>query len=235
MVRCRILVASVGVLGGSALLPSGCAHSAASRISSPAVAAARTATPTEACLLLHRVGVSADALAAMGASEDQVRQICHAARAVCDAQSPSFGDLLEAEARHAARMQALTEKVRSGQARPGDRAALAAARENLQNSRDLQENLADQLRQTVNAVLDANQRAWLENIARNAGVEAPVTFRVVARTDAEWVALRDQANAARARGEAPAPPDGDSAASAAVYESCRVWVAEAWDAALGRP
>lgn len=215
----------------AAALAGGCATNHAGE-SSPAVARHAQATPAEASLLLFRAGVTPDALAAVGATGEEVERICLAAVIACSAYSPTFSDLLETEATQHRLCQDLTDKARAGRAAPEDRAALAVAHAALLAARDAQEDAADLVRLAANSTLDEMQREWLWNIAAARSVETPVAFKVMARPDNEWRSLRDEIGAARANGSPVVPSDGDAAAAQALYEQCIADVAAAWDGAL---
>lgn len=225
----RIVV--VGVTGMMVLLAGGCAtrHSA-----SPSAAMTRQteATPSEAALLLYRAGLTPDALAAVGATETDVRNICLAARVASMAQSPTYSELLETEATQTARIQALTEKARAGQASREDREALAAAISALTACRESQEDAAAQVRLAANSNLDETQREWLWNIADARQADAPLHLKVVGRTDGEWRDVRDAVAAAREGRDVTVPAEADAQAAQVLLEMNAEVVAVAWDAVL---
>ncbi|CAG1010350.1 hypothetical protein PHYC_03835 [Phycisphaerales bacterium] len=227
-----LLVAAIALLlpacnGG----PSGSRLSSASVSDPPSAGCAALAK-----VMLYQIGVTPGSLAAIGASDDQVRSIAGAARALCEIGSPSMADLHRACADGAAHVQALSDKARSGQATVADRQALAAARASLAADREECESRLDSLWTTIEGVLDDDQVRTLGNIVRApACAEAPVAFKVIPRSEEAWMELRDRLGECRARGE-----DGSSLAEAdvATAQFChddRIGlIALEWNDALGQ-
>lgn len=143
-------------------------------------------------LMLAQIGLSPDALAAIGASDDQVRTILTAARSLCDTRAADFdgaqASVEEAQKRHAY----FADRVRRGLANDQDRTALRSAQAALSDALSNRDVVLSQVQAAIDAALTQAQRQHLANIVAARDVEVPVHYKLTRRTDAEWVQLRDR-------------------------------------------
>jgi hypothetical protein len=143
-------------------------------------------------VLMAQIGVSPQALAAIGADDDQVRRIVLAARDLCDAQANDF-DSAQANVEEAQqRVSNLSQRKQRGLASEEDRNLLATAQRDLGNALAARQVIIDEVQLVINGVLNESQRALLTNIIAARSIEVPVHYKVASRTDAQWMSLRDQ-------------------------------------------
>jgi len=141
-------------------------------------------------VLMIRAGLDARSLAAAGVSGAQVSSVASALAAHV-AQAPSLSEADQALAQARVAHDVLDRKVGSGTATSGEIAELAAARQALEAARAVCAARVDALHAAGSAVLSQQQRMTLAMLRFNADKPAPIEFKVVERTEAEWVALRD--------------------------------------------
>lgn len=156
-------------------------------------------------VLMIRAGLDARSLAAAGVSSAQVSSVASALAAHV-AQAPSLSEADQALAQARVAHDALDRKVGSGTASSGEIAELAAARQALEAARAVCSARVDALHAAGSAGLSQQQRMTLAMLRFNADKPAPIEFKVVERTEAEWVALRDALSnerSAAANGEQP--------------------------------
>lgn len=154
------------------------------------VLASTTRPNSDTVDLLLRAGLGPEALAATGLGSSGVTAVVNAAEAWA-AEHP--GALTQADAAYAEAKNSsdsLDRKVRSGLASSGEITASATARSQLASATSARDSLIESAFAAGTAGLTTTQRAALQNVRLNASWELPVEFKVVTRTELNWVALR---------------------------------------------
>ena len=151
-------------------------------------------------LMLAQLGVSPDALAAIGASDEQINTIITAARSLCDTQAADFDGAQASVEDAQQRYNLFAERVRRGLGTDQDRVALEAARAALSDALSSRELVLSQLQTAIDAALNDTQRQHLANIVAARDVEVPVYYKLTRRSDEEWVQLRDRLSEERRQG-----------------------------------
>ncbi len=183
-------------------------------------------------MLLSEVSITPTTLAAMGAEESQVSGIVSAARALCENEGGAFGQAHVAFEQAMAQLNRLELKGSRGALDELGLSQLAASREEVAELRGERAQLVSQVETLVNSTLNEQQRAVWANIKAAKDVEVPVAQKVVARTEAEWIALRDRLAEARTTGS-EVEVDAEVEATEAAIENHLASVREAWNLALG--
>lgn len=143
-------------------------------------------------MLLSEVSVTPTTLAAMGASENQVSSIVSAARALCENEGGAFGQAHVAYEQAMARLNTLEQKGSRGALDDLGLSQLAASREEVAALRGERAQLVSQVETLVNSTLNDQQQAVWANIRAAKDVEVPIAHKVVARSEAEWIATRNR-------------------------------------------
>lgn len=141
--------------------------------------------------LMHRVGLEPQALAAAGVTPQQAGTIASRTEswigengATLDAQSSALRDATQQVSR-------LERKVRAGQASQEDLTTLAAARSSAASGQTaFDATLAAAFTHAAEGLGD-NTKTALAQIKANRSWKVPVQYKVVGRTEGEWVSLRD--------------------------------------------
>lgn len=206
-------------------------------------------------MLLAQLGINQQVLAAIGASPQQTREVVLAARALCEARGGDFDAAEATVSEIQASVSELADRVQRGFASEADVTRLASRRQELAIALDAREEIQNEVRSAINGILTAEQRVQLDNIVAARDVVVPTYWKVEARDDRSWIALRDQLAQTRTdareaevqQGEGPVGPGQtgltpvvvpDVAMSPAVSEAkSRLEgqgraVSEAWSAAL---
>jgi hypothetical protein len=196
-------------------------------------------------VLMIRAGLDARSLAAAGVSSAQVSSVASALAAHV-AQAPSLSEADQSYAQARVEHDALDRKVGGGTASPEEITALAAARQALDSARALRASRLDALHTAGAAGLSFDQRSRLAMLRFNADKPAPIEFKVVERTEAEWVALRDALSnerSAAANGEQPnagcqsllgsARSNSAVAAAKSAIDTNLASIQSAWSVAVG--
>lgn len=189
-------------------------------------------------MALHDAGLSPAALTAAAASDQQVEQIVLVARARCEANSTEYTTLWSSLAETRARVQALQSKARRHGATQQERGQLAEAREQLAALEGARAAAIDDIRGIVNQVLPEDRRLLLWAVCDAKAVDAPTAFKVVSRTEAQWMTLRDQLaeEGTRARrgqeGGSTVSRESDVEVAAYLLETRLAEVARVWNRAL---
>lgn len=148
--------------------------------------------PEAIAALLQRAGITPETLAAVGASDEAVTQLVTLAVNHLDAEA--FSAITQAdEAVKAAKESesSLARRVRGGHGSGDDVNALRAAEQSLVSAKGDRADLLDAFGLASRAGLSQGQTATIARIRANSGWDVPTQYRVVARTEPEWVALRD--------------------------------------------
>jgi len=197
MLSVAAIAISVGLLNGSHRVAMACV---------PIEPQALSCVPLTQ-LLLAELGVSAQSLAAVGASDLEVDVIVSAARNMCTTSTGTFAVAQQSVEAVRATIQSLENKVQSGEATEIQIAELNDARAELQAAIDARSQVLDQVRVLVAATLTTAQSQMLTNIASARSVNVPIEYKVVGRAQSEWDALRDiLSERARAERNGATPP-----------------------------
>ncbi|MFO0858281.1 MAG: hypothetical protein U0640_13110 [Phycisphaerales bacterium] len=143
-------------------------------------------------MLLGELSITPTTLAAMGATEQQVSTIVSAARAMCENEGGDFGQAHVACEQASQHLHQLESKAARGGLNSEGLLQLAAARDDVADCGSARAQILSQVASVVGSTLNQEQRAVWANIKAARHVEVPVAHKVVARTDEEWIALRDQ-------------------------------------------
>jgi hypothetical protein len=195
---------------------------------------------------LIRAGLDPRALAAAGVSSAQVSSVAAAVSAHLAQSLSAISDADQAYAQARVEHDALDRKVGGGTASQEEITALAAARQALDSARALRASRLDALHTAGATGLSFDQRSRLAMLRLNADKPAPIEFKVVERTEAEWVALRDALSnerSAAANGEQPnagcqsllgsARSNSTVAAAKSAIDTNLAAVQSAWSVAVG--
>lgn len=174
---------------------------------------------------LHSLGVTPASLAAVGVTSETAGRIAGLALASCATSANDMEQSLRNHEALAGSIQTLEAKVRTGQASATDRSALAGARASLRAQVIGDEERAATLKLLVEGALTQEQRTLLANVRAASHIDAPMTFKIVPRSNAEWVAVRDH----------PASFQNEPAATVAreLTNSRLASIAAAWREGLG--
>ncbi len=181
---------SVAVAGGAIVLATLASFGAFPR---PAPAqVSEDPRPEDLAAALARAGITAESLAAVGASDQAVTRLVGFAESHFDAER--FSTMRQADesvrtARHSER--SLRQTVQSGHGDANDATALRAAEQTRAAEESSRDQLVGLLRTAVGQAFAQDQLATLEQIRANSAWDLPVQYLVVSRTEREWVALRD--------------------------------------------
>jgi hypothetical protein len=181
---------SVAVAGGAIVLATLASFGAFPR---PAPAeVSENPRPEDLAAALARAGITAESLAAVGASDQAVTRLVGFAESHFDAER--FSTMRQAdesvrEARHTER--SLRQTVQGGHGDANDATALRAAEQTRAAEESSRDQLVGLLLTAVGQAFAQDQLATLEQIRANSAWDLPVQYLVVSRTEREWVALRD--------------------------------------------
>lgn len=142
-------------------------------------------------LLATRVGLDADSLAAAGVTSGSVASII-ATLITAEVNLPTpLAQLDEAYSSARAARNAAERKIHSGSATQQEIDAFAGLESALASAEAARNGALDSLFASATANLTSAQRASLTSIRAHRSWKLPTEFLVVARTEAEWIALRD--------------------------------------------
>lgn len=224
-------------------LPCGLAAASLSPATSLAETSARPSTNLPCSvltrLLLSEMGVTAKALAAVGADGITTQTIVTVARAQCEARSVGFDAAFAEYEAAAGEVRRLEDLVITGRAAPEDRAALEQARVDLATAEQFKAILREQVQAVIDSTLDRGQASMLANIVAARHIAVPVEYKVQVLSEQDWVALRD--GLVRANDGLMVPADGaptvgdpgDVQQARNAITANLVEVVAAWDQALG--
>lgn len=189
------------------MLPRGfMAHRMASTAALTSSAVATTElVPGALASWLGRVGLDPRSLAAAGVLPAQVTQIAADARSHLAEHVTSLDACRDAADAARSTVQVMEERVRSGLASPEEMSQLSAARAASVQAQSALDTAKAALATAATMSLSEAQRASLAALARNAGREVPLPYRLIDRDGRSWHALRNDlahARVAARRGEA---------------------------------
>lgn len=203
--RAAVLYALVGVISVGAALTAMLRwsyHPAAAH-----VAQLRAASPAELRVLIARLGLSAEAVTAAGLDAGQVTAVIERLRA----KYADFVPALEmaANSQHAAGIESerLRAKIVAGRGSDADVAALAASNAQAASASRSLAAAQEAIMGDLQSIVGAQQIRSIGTIQGNHSWNGiPLHFRVVTRSEAEWVALRNaiaSRDVSARRGESP--------------------------------
>ncbi len=148
-------------------------------------------TPLEITAALHRVNLDVHALTAAGLSANAVTALVDDAQAHLVAHSSSLplADVAFNEAR--AECDRLERLIQSGLHTENDPAAFTAAGAAFTQAQTDRQEVLNDLIAAATADLTVETKALLATIRGNSDWEPPVAYRVIERTQAQWVQLRE--------------------------------------------
>lgn len=205
---------------------------------------------TLARILLRDLEITPTTLAALDASDQQVRDIVLASRGLCESSggTPTSYALAQRAFEHAReRVQSLDNLRSAGRSTRTTGSELAQAQSELQVAQVGVEDVKAQMLTAINAVLNEQQRASLATIRGNLAMQPsiPVEYAVTTRSEAELVALRDslaeqrrlelagtEGGAAFGTSDGQAGHDAQASSIAALVRDRRPAIAAVWTAAL---
>lgn len=159
-------------------------------------------------VVLHRTGLTPEAIAAAGLGAAGTVSIGGAAQLAHAGLVTSLRELDHAVGQARNARDAAERKIQSGKASAGEVAAFPGLEQAFASASAARDSAVNGLFASAAAGLSPTQRATLAAIRANAQWKLPTEFLVVDRTEAEWVELRaalaNERIAAR-NGEAPNP------------------------------
>lgn len=149
------------------------------------------APPTEDAATFVRLSLDPPSLAAAGVTASEVSGIM---TALNDSDEAQNGDLATADTEWAdARQEVdrLTRIVRAGNSSAQDVTDLNAAKVTLATATTTRDGVLDALFDAGTSVLSAGEQATLAQVRANRHWKLPIEFLVIARTEVQWIELRD--------------------------------------------
>lgn len=143
-------------------------------------------------MLLGELGVTPTTLATLGASNQQVSTIVAGARGMCEGEGGAFGQAHVAWEEAATTLSRLESKAQRGDLTDQERASLESQRQTVNTLRSARDQIVGNVRTLVESTLDAQQDAGLASVRAASHINLPEPYKVLARTDAEWITLRDR-------------------------------------------
>jgi hypothetical protein len=177
-----IVLGVLTYLGATTLKPSG-RGAVAHAILPPTAAELREA--------LSVAGLSAQPLAAAGVQQAQVSGVVGNARSYLSNNGASFRAALSSYRDSSLQVEDLERRVRTGQASEADVSDLAAARTALTTAGSSREAAIAALVTAATTDLSSTVVETLASLRSNRDKEVPVQYKVSARTQAQWLALRE--------------------------------------------
>lgn len=141
-------------------------------------------------VVLHRTGLTPEALAAAGVGGAGTMSIGGAAQLANAALVTSLRELDHAVGQARNARDAAERKIQSGKASPEEVAAFPGLEQAFASASAARDTAVNGLFAAATEGLNSTQRATLTAIRANAHWKLPTEFLVVERTEAEWVELR---------------------------------------------
>ncbi|HBS28147.1 MAG TPA: hypothetical protein DEB06_01560 [Phycisphaerales bacterium] len=168
---------------------------------------------------LRRVGLTPEALAAVGASAQSAGTVAANAGEFLQENGAALAAADEACAAHAANERPLTRRIRAGLGSEQEVSARSAASQQLAAANAVRERLLDDLFEAATAGCTSGQCAALRNI-RAAGATGPmIPLAVHARSEADWGALREAEAVRRHAAQSGETPDAQAVYPLTLAES----------------
>ncbi|MBL0869340.1 MAG: hypothetical protein IBJ18_02050 [Phycisphaerales bacterium] len=152
---------------------------------------------TDVAALLMRCGIDGESLAAAGATEQQAARVFADARTFLSSRHETF---VNADLDYASKNRELNtaeQAVRSGVATPAQRDGLVALRASVAGLKSTRDQIISAGFTAAAASLNEQQRQLISTLHTNRGREVPIEYRASARSEADWVSLRDALSNAR--------------------------------------
>jgi hypothetical protein len=141
-------------------------------------------------VVMHRTGLTPEALAAAGLGEASTMSVGGAAQLANTGLVTSLRDLDHAVGQARNARDAAERKIQSGKASPEEVAAFPGLEQAFATASAARDTAVNGLFAAATEGLNSTQRATLTAIRANAHWKLPTEFLVVERTEAEWVELR---------------------------------------------
>lgn len=141
-------------------------------------------------VVLHRTGLTPEALAAAGLGEASTMSVGGATQLANAGLVTSLRDLDHAVGQARNARDAAERKIQSGKASPEEIAAFPGLEQAFATASATRDTAVNGLFAAATEGLNSTQRATLTAIRANAHWKLPTEFLVVERTEAEWVELR---------------------------------------------
>ena len=141
-------------------------------------------------VVMHRTGLTPEALAAAGLGEAGTMSVGGAAQQANTGLVTSLRELDHAVGQARKARDAAERKIQSGKASPEGIAAFPGLKQAFATASAARDTAVNGLFAAATESLNSTQRATLTAIRANAHWKLPTEFLVVERTEAEWVELR---------------------------------------------
>ncbi|MCI0456509.1 MAG: hypothetical protein L0Z62_05955 [Gemmataceae bacterium] len=170
-------------------------------------------------VVLHRVGLDPEALAAAGVSPAAAAQVVDNTLEHMAAHSDALGGIDAAWADAELQCDQLKRIIQSGRATPEQLEAYPAAREQRDSAAAQRASLLEEFFAAATADLGTSQRNALTTMRSNRRWHVPLEFQVIERDEAEWVHLRNCLANERTAAKLEEEPDPDAQAMLAELRS----------------
>ncbi len=157
----------------------------------PATAAAAQASSSTIQVAMLRAGLNPKALASAGVDGGEASAVLAEFQSAFQEGPTLLASADEAYAKLRVQTDALARKVQSGLASEAEVAALATSSADLAAAEAKREDVLNNLFAAATAPLAPAKQTTLQDIRANADWDVPTEFLVAARTQEEWVKLRD--------------------------------------------
>ncbi len=140
---------------------------------------------------LVRVGLGSAELTVVGADEVEVAAVVGAAREHLANSLTALHEADQAQSTLALQVAGLVRFAERGAASSGQVETLGTARSQLASAESSVQTALNNFFNAATAGLIENQRSMLITIRSNRAREVPLDFKLISRTDAQWLALRE--------------------------------------------
>lgn len=184
-------------------------------------------------LAMSEMGISPTVLASVGASASQTATIVGAVRSACETQNSGLDAAQGSYQIALGIVRTLEAKVRDGSASMSERLQLEDARTELELAQGARQAIFIQIRSLIDAALDAEQVQLLNVMLAGGQIEAPIQYKAVVRSDAEWAQVAAELTAESAGGQVSGVADAPEVFVVEALHAANIeTVTEAWNAAL---
>ena len=192
---------------------------AISALALPRATAAAAPTTTQLGVMLYRVGLDPEALAAAGVQPAQIASLVTEAETVLTTQLSAL-TLAETDLAEANRqVTALEPAIRAGVADESAVNSLAIARSNATNAQARVQAIQDEVFAAATQHLSADTMTTLQTIAANRRWGLPIQYTLRNRTEAQWKELRKALANVRISAQVGEDPDNTCSTLVATEDS----------------
>lgn len=156
---------------------------------------------------LTRLSLTADALAAAGASGDEAALLVGRVRTRLEEVGWTLKSMDQVVRDHEIEARGLERSIRTGVGTPDDVSSLADVRDELLMARGTRDGVLADIVAAATHGMGQQQVNTLEAIRHNRAHRQPIEMLVVARSDSEWNQIKQAVSACRAGGDDPALAD----------------------------